>query len=486
MRLRYKNLLRTLAASGVILIYQNCAPGFSVSDGSSSNSSLGSSGPSVGNAKVRRLSNLEYKNSVIDLSRAQIARHGNNGGALDNLNYGFQTSFFNELPTDQLATKLGTDQISANISSARFSAYTDLALSLGTTVTSSNYWMQSFVGCATVDTDVSNMICIDQFIDDFATQAFRAPPTVAERAELKKNLTNWHTLIARILNHPRFLLHIERDGARMANGSFALTDYEIEARLAAVFWKSVPDAAGIAVAKGGTLRTPAGLQAEITRILNSQKAHDTLWGFYRQWFATQRLPQAGSYDSGPQWEAFAADLPIPDTRVFGDAVLEDGHQFLEYLTWTQPSKLEALFRSPLLFTTDPTVARIYGVSPRANSSAPPLTDTTGHFAGILTRPMITQQKPSNYGDTNHIQRGVFILQNILGLELGQPANFADQQQAQLIIPITSSTRQEVQAKTGQGACIACHSMINPVGLRARAFRFARALHHDRKALQLSK
>lgn len=466
MRIRYKNTLRLIAAAGIILVYQNCAPGFSVLGSGSSNQSSSSSAVAT-SAKVRRLSNLEYKTSVIALVHTQIARHGNDAGILANIDYSFGTNLFSELPADALATKLGTDQIISNISSARFSAYTDIAYALATQFTTNSGWIQSMVGCASSDTTLTPA-CVDAFIDEFATPAFRTPPTPTERAELKSNLSNWHTLIARILVHPRFLLHFERDGVRADDGTYALTDYELEARLASLFWKSVPDPAGLAVAASGTLRTPAGLQAEIARILNSQKSHDTLWIYYQQWFAASRLPQADGYNSGTLWQSFAAEfLPnLSDQQKqvnFGKAVVEDAHQFLEYLTWTQPSKLEMIFRSPLIFTTDAGVAQIYGVTPRASAAAAPVADSSGHFGGILTRPFITQQKPSINGERNHIQRGVFILQNLLGLELGQPANFADQQQAQLVIPASSSTRQEVQAKTGQGACIACHTMINPAG-----------------------
>ncbi len=443
--------------------FQNCGSFKASSSQSDFASSLGSS---LTSSKVRRVSNLEYLNSLRDLLQAQNFRYSFGGGDAGNVFNGDIKPALNELPVDALATKLGTDQINSNLSQARFSAYIDIAYVTGRTI--GTKYMAQFVGCATSNTDLSSTACLNKFIDDFAAPAFRGPVTPLERVELLKNLPDWQTLIARILVHPRFLTHFERDGATLGDGSFALTDYELESRLTSIFWKSIPDDAGLAAAKSGALRTPGGLQTEITRLLNSQKAHDTLWTFYKQWLGASRLPQAQSYDTGPAWEGFAENLKSfitndLDQIAFGKAVVEDTHQFLEYLTWTQPSRLETLFRSPLIFTTNSTVAQVYGITPRADIGALPVKDASGNFGGLLTRPFITQQKPSVNGATNHIQRGVFILTNLLGMPLGPPANFADQQQAQLVIPVTASTRQEVQTKTGQGACTACHSTINPAG-----------------------
>lgn len=355
--------------------------------------------------------------------------------------------------------------MAANLSQARVSAYISIAYAVGKQIAGNTSQLQKFAGvCATGDTNFADLPCINTFINEFATLAFRTPPTAEERAELKKGASNWRTLIARVLVHPRFLLHFERDGNKNTrSGAYQLTDYELEARLTSVFWKSSPDTQGLAVAASGVLKTPAGLKAEVARILDSPKARDNMWNFYYQWLGVSRLPING-YSSGAGFEAFASPYTAAQlNNSFRDAVINDGKQYLEYLTWLQPSKLEVLFRSPLLFTTNATVASVYGVSPRANDAAAPVSDSTGHYGGLFTRQFITQQKPSNNGDINHILRGVFIMTNLMGKELGLPANFADQQQAGIAIPATSSTRFEVNAKTGIGACISCHSSINPAG-----------------------
>ena len=102
---------------------------------------------------------------------------------------------------------------------------------------------------------------------------FRSPVTPAEILELKNGITTWQQLIGRMYLHPRFLMHIYREGTLVEPDSdvYKLTDYELAAKLASVFWKSIPDPQGLAAAASGSLSTPDGLRTEITRIVNSSR-----------------------------------------------------------------------------------------------------------------------------------------------------------------------------------------------------------------------
>ena len=61
-------------------IFQNCSRGlFTVYDGQSTFSSLGLPGP--GSSKLRRLSNIEYKNSLSDAITLQFSRQGTDSQA---------------------------------------------------------------------------------------------------------------------------------------------------------------------------------------------------------------------------------------------------------------------------------------------------------------------------------------------------------------------------------------------------------------------
>lgn len=454
------------------MFYQNCAQHdmkSSLSSNQASNNPFNSptgSGPVL----VRRLSNLEYRNSLVDAVNYQFGRQGSNLGATVMSRVAAANNNFSNLPTDASPLRLGTDQLAtSNMSADRFSVYLSIANAIATDITSQSSTLQAFAGtCATNNTSISNVTCLDNFINNFGLIVFRTPPKPAELAELKQGITSWRDLIGRMLVHPRFLSHYEREGT-LRNGIYQLTSYELAARLSSVFWKSVPDIAGLQAASSGALLTENGLRAEINRLLASPKARETLWGFYQQWLAVSRLPQA--YDTGVAAQASAAPISVAslNTAGFRDAVIEDGREFLEYFTWRTGGTLNDIFRSPLIFTTNPTLASIYGVAPRANASAAPTSDTSGRHGGILTRAIMTHQTPSHDGNPNHILRGVFLLSNIMGTQLGLPSNFAEQQSLLGQVPADASSRTEVTILTSPRQCMGCHSTINPSGFAMAHF-----------------
>lgn len=456
-----------LAITITLVGFQNCSD-FSVANSFGISSLFSASTSSVG--QIRRLSGYEYSNSLNDILTAQFGMQnpGNawKGGGI----YGdspVQNSM-SALPSDAVATKLGTPELAMDLNEDFFSGYNNVAVAAASDIISQG-WLTDFTGCAT-DATTMTPACVDQFITQFGTLAFRTPPTADERADLK-TATDWTTLIAKILTHPRFLTHIERDGSLQQDGSYKLTQYEIEARLAQMFLKSAPDEAGLQAVANGSLATPAGIRAEAARMFATQRSHDVMWTFFQQWLGAKRVPYSYGADD-PAYDTFSAPLANGDINAYPtalrNAVLQDAQQYLDYLTFNSGS-LQDIFRSPLIFTTNSMVATLYGITPRASATAPPVTDTSGHYGGILSRQIITHQNPGTEGDTNHIQRGVLILSNLVGMDLGVPAAGALQQAAAANIPAGVSTRIEQVMQTSSSACQQCHQTINPVGFAMAHF-----------------
>ncbi len=471
-----KKYLLMLAILTTILPFQNCGQFAALKIGANQSGSIGD----LATQKlmgVRRISNFEYRSSLEHMLRYQYGTHGQEP------NYGadFGTGVFNnfqstfqQLPQDRPSKKMGSEQTAFDVSLVRFSAYVDIANVLASDTAQSVDRLRLFIGSCVVSqeitTSVADQTCATGLIKELGTVAFRQPPTSDEISDLLKNVGTWRVLIARIWMHPRFLVHYERGGTKIpGTNTYQLTAYELEGKLAGLLWKSVPDADGLKAAASGSVLTPTGLKAEIKRMLDSPKAESAMWNFYQQWFAMSRIP--GDYRSGdffqrfvgPDLSALLTDANADHLNGLQPFVLQDGRDFLRYVTFTQKGTLADVFRSPAIFTKNPILAKIYGVSPRANDTDPPIMDTTGRFKGILTRPVITQQAPSVDSEINHILRGVFLLINITGSEMGPPANFADQEVAAKLVPRAASTRTEVTIKTSLSQCTGCHSQINPAG-----------------------
>jgi len=472
---------------GVILIlgtlalfspFQNCSQirGFESTGQNLSLSSFSSAlSQSLGKSPLRRISNLEYTNSITDVIDYQFKKQNPSSalgaGCLADPNV---QGALATLPGDIASLRLATNQIADSISSTRFESYIQIASAISACASKDSTTLRAFVGtCASANNNVSDAACLDNFINSFGQLAFRRSVLPIELAELKTGATQWSDIIGRILIHPRFLSHIEREGTQVQTGIYKLTAFELEARLASFFWKSIPDPTGLEAAASGKILTPDGLKKEVDRILTSTKAQEPMWNFYQQWFGSSRLQKNFNLASDPTQDpftTFANPFTASDMNSMTAAVLDDAKQFFNYHTWQTDGSLEQIFRSPLIFTQSPALAKIYGVTARGALSDPPKTDSTGHFLGILSRPFVTQQKMTSNGVANHIQRGVLFATNFLAYQLGLPANFAEQSAAAGSVPANASSRQEATLKTASTSCMSCHSIINPSG-----FAFA---HYD--------
>src|SRR5580693_6197269 len=88
-------------------------------------------------------------------------------------------------------------------------------------------------------------------------------------------------------------------------------------------------------------------------------------------------------------------------------------------------------------------------------------------AGVLTHPymMAAFAYP---GESSPIHRGVFIIRGILGVTLRPPANatftpLPPEQHPNL------TTRERIALQTNAETCVACHSVINPLGFALEKF-----------------
>jgi hypothetical protein len=140
--------------------------------------------------------------------------------------------------------------------------------------------------------------------------------------------------------------------------------------------------------------------------------------------------------------------------------------FLDDVVSSESSDFRQLLLSDDLFLND-RLAKFYGFEPPA---APGFTKTQpepGKRAGVLTHPYMlsTFAYPR---ESSPIHRGVYIIRGLLGVTLRPPANSAFTPLAAELHP-DLTTRQRVQLQTSQESCVACHSVINPLGFALERF-----------------
>lgn len=219
----------------------------------------------VGPTPIRRLSRLEYFNSVRDVFGVEV----NQG----------------DLPADELVGVFTTNL--TRMTADNFTRY-DTAAKAVAKVVSENFAQRS--NC-TVATDTA---CHKTYLTARMRQAFHGTLDANDRDRQRLNdlydqvladgsggLLPIATAVRFILSSPRFLYTIEFG---TPEGNVArLSQSELAGRLASFLWRSVPDQALLDAADAGMLGDEAGIRAQATRMVSDAKAAPVLQAFANQW-----------------------------------------------------------------------------------------------------------------------------------------------------------------------------------------------------------
>jgi hypothetical protein len=417
-----------------------------------------------------RLTTAQYRNTVREL----IARVLPDDAAAVKAVNASVASLLDRMPEDQRVVTAedhsGTyRRLDQDIEQPHVDAAFEVARALGAELTRTGV-LGKAVGACAVDTDTQNDdACLTDFIQRFGLLALRRPPTAAEVAHYKAiaagtGAAAYADVIGALLMAPQFVFRMESGAAPISGQpeTFALTAYELASRLSYQFWDTMPDAALFEAARSGALETPAGLGAQVDRMLADPRARPVLRGFFQDWLKLDALPQLEDRNQEPIFKAFAGpNLPTPALR---------GQMIDEVLTLSEQVALDREAREGSLarllldervFVRGPELAAIYGVRPWDGKAVPALFPA-GERVGLLSRAAFHAFGSAN---TRPVMKGVFVRQAILCDELPPPPDDAAAA-GEPELSTTLSTREVVEAITEApgSACAACHStMLNGIG-----------------------
>ena len=220
---------------------------------------------------LRRLSHVEYGNTVRDL--LGLTAQPELAFAADNVVHGF-----------------GNDAGALQISPLLLEQYRDAAEDLAEQAVVQQ--LDALMPCEELTT-----ACVAQFVEEFGRRAFRRPLTEDDRARYLGIFTaaapedgfaggiQW--VIAGMLQSPHFLYRSEL-GTRDGDG-FALTDWELATELSYLLHLTTPDDTLLDAAASGALGTAEGLQTELDRLLADPRATRTMERFVDHWVQLDRL-----------------------------------------------------------------------------------------------------------------------------------------------------------------------------------------------------
>jgi hypothetical protein len=383
--------------------------------------------PNVGVAPLRRLTRLEYDNTVRDL-------------------LGDTTAPAADFAPDEAVGGYDANAIAA-VSKLQIEDYLDAAETLAKTFVASK--LAGAVSC-----DIALSSCVRPFIESFGLRAFRRPLTQEESdiytAVYESGRTQWgaqsgvELAIRGFLSSPNFLYHVE-NVQPSADGKVARVDmHTLASRLSYFLWSSMPDDELLSVAESGGLETPEGVEVQARRMLADPKAADTIASFHEQWLGIQAIEEvAKDTELFPEWTPALATSMREETRRFVSHVVLDGD-----------ARLSTLLTATYSFV-NPALAKIYGVP--APTSGFVQADLDPHErAGLLTHPSLLTAL-SGASETSWVHRGKFVREQLLCDILSPPP------------PGVEATDPKDPGRLENPECMGCHLKMDPIGIGFDAY-----------------
>jgi hypothetical protein len=404
-------------------------------------------GPSV--SPLRRLSALQYQNTLRDLFGAML-----DVDAVASAELG-------RVPVDSADFRI----MDARLSDQHVRAYNRVADRLARSAAAAAT-LPEIAGACAMDA-MPAPACVEAFLDDFGTRAFRRPLSAEERTAYlalddgtRDGPELFRALMFVMLQSPAFLYHVEVEGEAVGGDDayFQLEAYALASRLSYHFWQSMPDDELFAAAEDGSLLEDAGYAAQVERLFEDVRTRETLAAFYTEWW---HLGWLNAFPDTPAFHTLAEGTTVFDPDADHLQAMDDEIRAItEHFTFTSPGKLQDLLLTNLSFTRSQHLADLYGVEPWDGTSAQPR--MPAERAGILTRAAFLV----NDNHTTHpIHRGVIVRRRLLCEALPQPDPASLPDGALVPPPVTAdaTTRERYEAKTSPMLCNGCHSQFNPIG-----------------------
>jgi hypothetical protein len=398
---------------------------------------------SAGPYALRRLTVLEYSNTIRDLLGVTLSDADRRGFAVDQVvagGYGNGAALVNSTDSRQFldtADKVAT------------AAIADLGKIMP-------------AGCA-APAAAAEADCVSKFLDQFGLRAFRRPLDAKETTRFNSLFASlrgaqvaapWadavHDVLVAILQSPEFLYRWELQGAPIMDGTLVkFGPYELASRLSYLLWSSMPDDTLFSAAKSGGLDKPEQIGAQAERMLKDPRATDALTDFHMQWLG---IYGADELEKGEVYKTYSPEV--------GKAMLGETAAFIKanFLGPQATGKLEDLFTSNSTYLNE-ALAKHYGVAGVTGAEFRKVDMDPTQRAGLLTQGAFLT-KHSKEVESFPITRGVYVLRNVLCQEIPEPnINLPPPPEQKMGV----TTRQLYEDFTKAAACQACHGRINGVG-----------------------
>jgi hypothetical protein len=258
-----------------------------------------------------------------------------------------------------------------------------------------------------------------------------------------------------------YVLASGEETASSAPDVFPLRGSELAARLAFTLWDSPADDVLNELAADGSLIDPVVFGQQVDRMLADPRAEPVVLQFFEDWLHLDAVADFTSQLVQPGYVLFAGDqVPTAGLRAAAQQEMRD---LVMSVAWRSGQPLSSLLTTPLLFPRTAELASLYEVDVWDGSSAPP---QDLRRPGILSRVALAA---SGLVSNRPVIKGVFVLDQLLCIELGPPPPGAVSQVVDVPSPHTTRDYLAALTESPDSSCIGCHSTINPFGYASEMF-----------------
>jgi hypothetical protein len=405
-------------------------------------SSLPADPNAAGSMPLRRLSHIEYNNTVHDLLKAAT-------------NTDYATTY--ALPSDLEPQEVFLYRRAAQTTTLDVQKLRDAAEGIAASVDPT--------GLAVCGTGADQTACAKTFIATFGMRAYRRPLLPDEITRLTSLYTAARTtvmldypgaiklLVEAMLQTPEFLYRWElgpQAATKDPSGVLRLSGYEMASRLSYFLWRTMPDQALFDAAAADKLSTDADVQTQVTRMLADPRARVSFAEFFKEWLSV----------SAEEISARPKDPSVYPTwnAALQGAMASEVEAFVNNVVFDSDGRLSSLLTAGYSFVND-TLAPIYGLSPTGSTNLQKTALNPAQRAGVLTQAGLLTVTGSTNG-SHPVKRGRRVLERLLCGVLGRPPPVVP---PPLPASAGGSTRQRFVMHDQNGCTGTCHARMDAIG-----------------------
>ncbi|HET6279552.1 MAG TPA: DUF1592 domain-containing protein [Polyangia bacterium] len=385
-------------------------------------------------APLRRLSRLQYNNTVRDLL-----------GDTTRPAEGFQAE-------EVLGTFSGSAAL-ARVSPIAADQYRTAAETLSAAAVKN---LSALISCKPTDATTEEA-CAKTFIIDFGLRAYRRPLAADEvtgKLEVFRKVRalgdfsfGIQGVIAALLQSPHFLYRPELPAPGSAVGSVVpLPPYQLASRLSYFLLNTMPDQELFAAAKANRLTSIEDIETQARRLLKDPRARESVGQFFGEWLILGALDDM-SKDATlfPDFNDTLKAAMKEETLRFATATVLDGD-----------ARLDTLLTSSQSFINAP-LGKLYGVTAGADYGR--VTFDPLQRSGLLTQASLLTR--TAHDDSNSpTRRGKFVREAFMCQSPPPPPPGIPGLPS---VKTGQTARERYQQHVANATCAACHTMMDPIG-----------------------